>query len=169
MGLPLILRVLVGAVLGLLTIQGTRRGYYDLVLLPLVIVEMEHGGPSLFGALGAACVVAVGTGSAFAISLHGKGEERKAAESAVQANLRWGVVTDAAGALSRKEDLKTVAMVAAATAGAVLVAFRSRAPSGLPPLVGLVVAENPAGLFMSCVCAGLLSFGLTVLSLGKKA
>jgi hypothetical protein len=65
--------------------------------------------------------------------------------------------------------LKTVAMVAAATAGAVLVAFGSRAPNGLPPLVSLVVAENPAGLLMSCVCAGLISFGLTVLSLGKKA
>ena len=44
--------------------QLSIHGYYHCVLFPLILVEMEHGAPSLLGALDAACAPQVAHGAA---------------------------------------------------------------------------------------------------------
>lgn len=155
-------RLLVGALAGWLTLYGSVHGYYHGVMLPLILLEMEHGSFALLGALDAMCLccTCAGVCAARALTARDKSEAR-ALRTAVMINVGLGDYVEA----SYPQMAKSRAINAAAYLGAVAAGAALFAPASGPPLssaylplpIALAVSGDHAP---TCAVAAGLAFAL---------
>ena len=154
--LPLALRGLLGALLGVLTKWGSINGYYHSVHFPLILLEMEGGHLSLLGAYDACCLCGVCAGVMAAVAITSKAKaEASAAKSAFKINFFLGDYVEACYPyMERSAKVNAAAYLGAALSGAVLLASSTgeavtRSSAYLPLPLAVAISDGVAAMALA--------------------
>ena len=125
---------------------------------------MEHGHPSLLGALDAACLCAVCGGVCAAVALRARvADERRAAARAARTNLLLGDMVEACYPyMAEHAGVRVAAWLGAALAGAIIVATDARSSAYLPLPLSAVVSPQPLWFGLACAAAFAVPFAGTL-------
>ena len=157
-------RLACGAAMGVGVKQLSVHGRYHGVLFPLILLEIEHGRPSLLGALDAACLCAVCGGVCAAVALRARvADERRAAARAARTNLLLGDMVEACYPyMAEHAPVRVAAWVGAALAGAIIVATDARSSAYLPLPLSAAVSPQPLCFGLACAAGFAAPFAGTL-------
>jgi hypothetical protein len=153
-----------GAAMGVGVKQLSVHGRYHGLLFPLILLEMEHGHPSLLGALDAACLCVVCGGVCAAVALRARvADERRAAARAARTNLLLGDMVEACHPyMAEHAGVRVAAWLGAALAGAIIVATDARSSAYLPLPLSAAVSPQPLWFGLACAAAFAVPFAGTL-------
>lgn len=163
--LSLELRLVSGALLGMLTKWGSINGFYHSIHFPLILLEMEHGAFALAGAFDACCLAFVCAGVCAAVALtSAKPAESAASARAVGINMMFGDYVEACYAyMDRSRAVNAAAYAGAALAGATLLSAGDapappRSSAYLPLPLAVFVSDQPWALARAAAFAFVVPF-----------
>lgn len=168
--LLLVLRAAAGAALGVAVCHGGQVGWYHRVVLPVLLLEMQGGGPALLGAHDLCALCLTGAGVCAATLLwpvgHGKAAAADAAlaRRGLLANLFCGDFVEAAYPfLARDVWCARSVYTGAALAGAVLHLTGARSTAYVPLPAAVALSNQPLACAAACAVAFAVPFTVTLL------
>lgn len=150
----------IGLVLGLAMWPLIMKGWYHVAILPLILIEMERYGNSLFGALDMAGLVMTSAGILLAqIAVPPNPGERKLALKPFWLNVGFGTFIEASYVYMRNNRaVYAGAIVASGAAGAVIGGLQLRSTAYVPSYLALLFSNDARGFLLAMLTAMALAF-----------
>mmetsp|Transcript_3710 Transcript_3710/g.6865 ORF Transcript_3710/g.6865 Transcript_3710/m.6865 type:complete len:310 (-) Transcript_3710:551-1480(-) len=157
--------VIVGGILGCVSVKASMIGYYHMLMLPVIILQMEESGSmSFFGMLDMLALVMVSAGICLAsvIKPRAAGEELSALRG-LRINLGWGDYVEACYPYMERDWVVMLAgYVGALLGGAVAGATHAKSTAYVPWWGAVVFGEPRLACAMAMAAAFVPSFAIAL-------
>ncbi|GAB5357593.1 hypothetical protein AAMO2058_000387600 [Amorphochlora amoebiformis] len=158
--------IIFGFIVGSLSVEGSRHGYYHMIMLPLILLEMEQGEMSFLGLIDMLSLVLVSAGICCANFLLPKDRLRSARVSALRGmliNLNWGDYIEAAYPYMEKSRVVMLGgYLGGGLGGAAAALYQAKGTAYVPFWILLILGENRWGCLVSMAISFTVPFFTTV-------
>ena len=152
-----VLQALAGSIWGVAMNYGSQVGYYHSFFLPLILLEMESGTPSFFGALDycTLCLVSGGICLASVITSRANPDLLPLGKRGALINLLWGDFVEACYPyMSSSPGINLSAYLASAISGALIARYDAKSSAYLPWFISLTLGPQSAIAYAALVAFG---------------
>ena len=158
-----LLRVVVLGVLGCLFCYGSKVGWYHSIYLPLILVEMELGDPSVLGAMDELTLVLVSAGICAGIYVTGTNKDSSLVKRGLKINLLCGDFIEACYPFMEKSVAVNFGGYVASACSVAILTSKCKSSAYLPFPLALWLADDwKLMLFASMLAMGISFAGVII-------
>jgi hypothetical protein len=154
---------------GTIFCYGSKVGWYHSIFLPLILLEMEHGGASFLGAVDQLTLVLVSAGICFAKWILRSGEDVALVKRGLRTNLLCGDFIEVAYPFMEESQLINVGGYLASGLSVSMLSGSSKSSAYLPLPLALWLADDWKEMAVASTVAITVSFLFTILDAFLKS